>query len=108
MRPSGRLETALAFEADVITLDPILLGTALAGAPLILTVVVEGHHGLAESQPARLRWETAAGETGETQAVTDALGVASFTVTAPAGDVSYTVWVGDLSSNGVRITGVPL
>ena len=52
-----------------------------------------------------LRWERADGATGEVSALTNDLGVAAFLVTVPSGDVDYTVWSGDLGSNGGRLTG---
>ncbi|NNF63953.1 MAG: tandem-95 repeat protein [Acidimicrobiia bacterium] len=89
----------------VIDLDPILLSEAPAGTPLVLTAIVESDGGLLTATPAVLRWELSDGTVGEVTALTDALGLATFVVTVPSGDVDYTVWVGDLDSNGVRISG---
>ncbi len=89
----------------VVDLDPILVSSVPAGTPLVLTAAAESVAGLAAEVPLTLRWGTAAGATGETAAVTDAAGVATFVVTVPAGDVDYMVWADELGSNGVRLTG---
>ncbi len=82
--------------SEVVELDPILLTTAPAGSPLVLTTTAPG---------GVLRWETATGDAGEVAPVVDAAGVAVFNVVVPAGDVAYTVWSGGVASNGVRVTG---
>ncbi|NNF65741.1 MAG: hypothetical protein HKN07_15965 [Acidimicrobiia bacterium] len=102
---SSSAETSAESEDGVVDLDPILLSSVPAGSPMLLTAVVETADGLLTNGEAVLRWETADGLSGEVASVTNALGVATFAVTVPAGDVDYTVWYGDLSSNGVRVTG---
>ncbi len=96
-----RNRAAPAGEPQAIDLDLILTASAPAGTPLALTATAWGGAG----EQMVLRWETAAGEAGEAVAVADGAGVALFAVVVPAGEVDYTVWAGNLASNGVRITG---
>ncbi|NNF63954.1 MAG: tandem-95 repeat protein [Acidimicrobiia bacterium] len=93
-------------EVQVVDLDPLLLNSMPAGAPMVLTAVVSTDGLLAlVGHEVVLKWETADGATGEATALTNLVGVATFAVTMPSGDVTYTAWSGDLDSNGVRITG---
>ncbi len=92
-------------EPDTVTLDQMFLDQFPAGTPVVLTATAETASGLLTNGGVTLRWEAAAGATGEVTSLTNDVGVAIFVVTVPAGDVDYTAWVGDLDSNGVRISG---
>ncbi len=91
--------------ADVITLEPMLLSVVPAGTPMVVTAIVEVHGEFGDGTPVTLRWNTAAGLQGEATALVNDYGMAAFVVTVPEGDVEYAAWVGDLESNGMRITG---
>ncbi|MBT8101493.1 MAG: hypothetical protein KJO95_00905, partial [Gammaproteobacteria bacterium] len=90
---------------DVVTLESMLLSKVPTGTPMVLTAIVENHGGGSDGTPVTLRWTTESGLQGESAAVVNTSGIANFVVTVPAGRVEYTAWVGELSSNGVRITG---
>ncbi|NNF51516.1 MAG: cadherin-like domain-containing protein, partial [Gammaproteobacteria bacterium] len=90
---------------DTVTLEPLLLSTAPAGTPMVVTAIVETHGGVIDGTPVTLRWTTADGLEGETTSLANAYGIAVFAVTVPAGDVDYTAWVDGTDSNGVRLTG---
>ena len=98
-------ESAQSSEAAVLSLDQMLLHTLPAGTPFVLTATAESATGPLVSSVLVLRWEQGNGITGEVTALTNHLGVAAFLVTVPSGDVDYTVWSGDLGSNGARLTG---
>lgn len=103
--PSLSLRTASA-EADVVSLDPILLSEAPAGSVLVLTVVSETLGGLElGSRQLVLHWSRSDGSSGQEVALSDALGVAVFPVVVPAGETEYVVTDGDLESNAVAISG---
>jgi hypothetical protein len=93
----------------VIDLDPMFLDTVPAGTPLVLTAVAWAKPGAeVEGVEITLRWTDKRGTEHEATAIADALGVAVFTVIVPAGEVEFIAWVGELSSNGIPLTGTRL
>ncbi len=92
-------------QAQVIDLDPMLLASVPAGIPLVLTASAESDAGPLADHVLVLHWVARSGATGTVSAITDGAGVATFVVIVPPGDIEYTAWSDDLSSNGVRLTG---
>ncbi|MGB5738897.1 MAG: PKD domain-containing protein, partial [Woeseia sp.] len=100
---SAQASAAPGESQQVLTLGPELLTDAVSGAPLVLAATLEG--GFATAAPITLRWTADDGATGSTVAITNAVGVALFTITMPEGDVEFTAWTDDLDSNSVQVTG---
>ncbi len=92
--------------ASVLILDPMLMTETSAPAE-VFTVAAYGNDG----QPATgvdltLESIQADGTTLVRQAVTDAAGLALFSVVTITGDVEHLVRIGDLTSNTVHLTGL--
>ena len=97
---------ARAGELQVLALDPILLSEAPAGTPQLLLALVHPEGGVSlQGLGIRLTWTRHNGTVGSLSAVTDAFGVALFTVTVEPGDSEYIATSGDLESNAIEITG---
>ncbi len=90
----------------VVSLDPLLADGATAGQLLALTATVATPDGNALAGLAlTLHSKHANGATGSAAGVTDALGIAVFTVIPAAGDTAYWVSYGETESNRVELTG---
>lgn len=103
---SGEAAQPSAEGATVIELDPMFADDAPIETAVRLTATV--HHAADTAgggEELRLVWETADGVVRESTVVTDALGVAVFTVVVPLGDTEFVAWVDDLDSNPVWVAG---
>ncbi len=95
-----------ASEPGVLVLDPLTMSQSTAGLEL-LTVTVYG----TDSEPlagAAVTLESTAADGSVTtlEGVSDAAGLAAFSVTVSAGDVEHIARSGGLTSNAVAITGI--
>ncbi|MGH8945013.1 MAG: Ig-like domain-containing protein, partial [Acidimicrobiia bacterium] len=94
--------------ASVLILDPLLLTEAVLGTAQVFVVTGYDASGdlLGEGGEITLTWTEPDGSTGSATALTDALGVAVFTVSVDDGDIEYLARAGGLSSNAIDITGI--
>jgi subtilisin family serine protease len=94
--------------ASVLMLDPLLLTEGVLGTAEVFLVTVFDANGdlVAEGVEITLTWTGSEGSSGSATALTDALGVAAFTIIVDDGDIEYLAWAGDLSSNAIDVTGL--
>ena len=90
----------------VITLDPMLADGPTLGQAMMMTAVIETADGTGvDGRAVTLRSEHENGTTNAIEAVSDALGMTTFTVAPLQGETAYWVTLDGIESNRVTLSG---
>ncbi len=105
---SGTAESSSAgsSEASVLILDPLLLTESGLSAEVLTVRAYDADGELATGVSITLESVAADGTTSVAEGLTDASGVAVFTVVVVSGDVEHIARSGNLTSNAIDITGL--